>query len=555
MSRKIYDYNTCYLIAKQCSSSTEMKNLNGSAYNAARYNNWIKDYHWFVRKQHTAYTYEEVYEIAKHYTCSSDFQKGNGSAYGKARANGWIKDYTWFVVKHRGPYTYDECYEIAKKYHSRLEFARNANGAYSAALRNSWLDDYIWFHSSQKPYNYWTKERIIEESKKYKTRGDFALANGSAYGKARTMGLLDSLTWLKDERIDLLRDKVDCVYAYEFTDLNSVYVGRTLERRVKDRDKEHLFVDKDTVSLFASKHNISIPDMKILEDNLTIAEGVEKEAYYVKRYRNSGWIILNRAKTGSIGLLARNKWTKQACYNEALKYKTKTEFYTNSGAAYDCARRHGWLKGYTWFIEKQKPNGFWKDYDNCYNAARECNSMTEFVESYSAAYVNAKKNGWLKDYNWFRAPLRIKKWTYDVCYERAKAYKRLSDFRKYDLPAYDAAKRHEWLKSFVWLEHKTIKPAGYWNRDTCYEEARKYNSSSEFQRNCQVAYVLARKNKWIADYTWFVNPNIKWTYDECKKLAKEASGRYDFRKKYLGAHDAAYRNNWLDDFFPKKKTQ
>ena len=35
--------------------------------------------------------------------------------------------------------------------------------------------------------------------------------------------------------------------------------------------------------------------------------------------------------------------------------------------------------------------------------------MTEFVKSYSAAYVNAKKNDWLKDYTWFRAPLRVKK--------------------------------------------------------------------------------------------------------------------------------------------------
>jgi hypothetical protein len=87
MSKLIYTYDRCYEIAKQCSYASEMQHLNGSAYNTARKNKWLKDYDWFIRKQHTPYTYDEVYEIAKRYNCSSDFQKGNGSAYAKARAN------------------------------------------------------------------------------------------------------------------------------------------------------------------------------------------------------------------------------------------------------------------------------------------------------------------------------------------------------------------------------------------------------------------------------------------------------------------------------------
>ena len=44
MSKKIYDYDKCYDIAKQCSTSTEMQKMNGSAYNVARKNDWLKDY-------------------------------------------------------------------------------------------------------------------------------------------------------------------------------------------------------------------------------------------------------------------------------------------------------------------------------------------------------------------------------------------------------------------------------------------------------------------------------------------------------------------------------
>lgn len=552
MSRKLYDYNACLAIARQCSSSTEMQKLNGSAYNVARKNKWIGDYAWFVRKQHAPYTYEEVYEIARQYTCSSEFQKGNGSAYGKARANDWIKDYTWFEVKQHAPYTREQCYEIAKKYKTRVAFAKGDVGAYNAALNHGWLDDYTWIRRQLKPSNYWTKERVLEESKKYKTRGEFHDKNGTAYGKARTKGWLDECTWLKDERIDFSSDRIDCVYAYEFSDFHSVYVGRTLERRVKDRDKEHLFVCGDTVSLFAREKDVPLPDMKILEEGLTIAEGVEKERLYIEQYREEGWYILNRAKAGSIGLLAKNKWSKKTCYQEALKHKTRASFAKNSGGAYEVARQHGWLDDYYWFEEKQKRSRYWHDYENCYNAALKCKTTTDFIKDYGAAYVWAKKQGCLRDYTWFLPPKRVRKWTYDACSAIAKKYRTQSEFSKNDTPAYTAAKRHGWLDSFDWLVRLEKKPAGYWDYNHCYEEASKYKSSSEFQKKNQTAWIAARKNKWLRDYTWFSNPNIKWTHEECRRYASMTTGRFDFRKKYLGAYEAALRNKWLDGLFPKK---
>ena len=517
MSRTIYDYDRCFEIARQCSCVSEMQKLNGSAYNAARKNDWIKDYTWFIRKQHKSYTYEEVYEIAKNYTCSSEFQKGNGSAYGKARANGWINDYTWFTVKQHSPYTYEQCFEIAKDYKSRVELGRGNVGVYQAALNHGWLDDYAWFDSRQKPYNYWTKERVIAESKKYKSRGEFHDNNGTAYGKARVNGWLDEFTWLKDDRIDFSKDKIDCVYAYEFADLNAVYVGRTLIRRVEERDKEHLFTDTDAVCLFAKENSIPVPDMKILESDLTLADGVRKEGEYLEQYRENGWRILNRAKTGGIGLIARNKWSKKTCYQEALKYRTRGAFAKKSSGAYEVARQNGWLNDYSWFDEQQKPAGYWDSYDNCYNAALECNSKTEFSSRYNRACVIAKKNGWIKDYTWLHK-------------------KRQAHNKK-------------------------------WDYTTCFDEAKKYQTKKEFETNARGAYKVAVKNGWIPEYHWFVDTPIvlsealksswadrrKWTYEVCKQLAKESKGRQDFREKSSGAYNAAWKNKWLDDFFPKKQ--
>ena len=518
MSRKIYDYQKCYEIARQCSCSSEMQKLNASAYNVARRNQWLADYDWFAKKQHDPYTYEEVFEIAKQYNCSSDFQKGNGSAYGKARANGWIKDYTWFTIKQHSPYTYEECFEVAKNYRSRLELRNGNIGVYQAALHHSWLDDYTWFESKQKPYNYWTKERVKEESKKYKTRGEFHDCCGTAYGKARINGWLDEFTWLKDDRIDFSNDKIDCVYAYEFKEYNSVYIGRTLVKRVEERDREHMYVETDAVYLFAKQRGIPVPAIKILEDNLTLADGVKKEGYYLEFYRDNGWTILNRAKTGGIGLIAKNKWTKITCYKEALKYKSRSDFAENNGSAYDVARRNGWLDTYTWFEEQQRPAGSWDDFDNCYQAASKCRTKTEFIKRYNRAYIVSKQNDWIKQFTWF-------------------------------------TKRVNYNKK--------------WDRNTVYKEAKKYKSKKEFSREARGAYKVALANGWMEQYDWFEdthtllsnalvnswNGRRKWTYDICKQIASESKGRLDFRKRSSGAYNAAWENNWLDDFFPKKNDE
>ena len=46
-----------------------------------------------------------------------------------------------------------------------------------------------------------------------------------------------------------------------------------------------------------------------------------------------------------------------------------------------------------------------------------------------------------------------------------------------------------------------MKPRGYWTYEHCYEEAKKYKTKKEFEKNCESAYKVALKNKWLGD--WF----------------------------------------------------
>lgn len=49
------------------------------------------------------------------------------------------------------------------------------------------------------------------------------------------------------------------------------------------------------------------------------------------------------------------------------------------------------------------------------------------------------------------------------------------------------------------IPKKTRKPKGYWNKELCLLEAKKYPSRAEFLKGSSSAYYTAVKNKWISE--------------------------------------------------------
>ncbi len=84
-----------------------------------------------------------------------------------------------------------------------------------------------------------------------------------------------------------------------------------------------------------------------LTDYIEEELAIKKENEYVKKYKNDGWEILNKIKTGSVGGLYNGKhttyWTKERCKDESIKYKSRYSFQKNSGSAYSSAFKNGWL--------------------------------------------------------------------------------------------------------------------------------------------------------------------------------------------------------------------
>jgi len=195
-------------------------------------------------------------------------------------------------------------------------------------------------------------------------------------------------------------------------------------------------------------------------------------------------------------------WTKERCYNLAKKCKTANEFRKLYNSAYNAAHKNKWIKEYTWFNRSRKGQNVKWTYDACYKEAKKYKTLKEFKRNCSSAHTTAYKNGWMKDYTWLELPRTAKKYTYEYFISVVKKYTTLKDFRENEKNLYNCAKRHKWLNAekFQSLARST-KPYGYWTKERCQKLALKYNTISEFRINESGAYSAARNKGWLEEIT------------------------------------------------------
>lgn len=232
-------------------------------------------------------------------------------------------------------WTYEKCKDAALQCSTLSEFIKKFKSAYAASYRKRWIDDFDWLERSVSPYN----------------------------------------------------KKLDYVYVYLFNNY-TVYIGRTIEPN--KRHNKHKTDTKDTVYKFAQQNNIDVPEMTILESSLTLEEGLEREDYYVKKYRDEGWNVLNKAKTGkksgSLGGLNSTKWTYNKCYKEAKKYTTLRDFRNGNPTVYGKCLKEQWLELFDWLEREIR----WTK-ENCIEESKKYKTLKEFrTQSHQAYYVLLK---------------------------------------------------------------------------------------------------------------------------------------------------------------------
>lgn len=90
-------------------------------------------------------------------------------------------------------------------------------------------------------------------------------------------------------------------------------------------------------------------------------------------------------------------------------------------------------------------------------------------------------------------------WTKDRCLEQALKFETKKDFINGSPSAYTKALRNKWIDEICSHMNKVRKPKDYWTKERCQEEAFKYKSRSEFNKDSTSAYSKAWDNGWLEE--------------------------------------------------------
>ena len=391
--------------------------------------------------------------------------------------------------------------------------------------------------NQRHPYGYWTDERIIEESKKYRTPIEFKINAPTAYKKANEKKLIKEMRWLKTDR-----------------------------HKKRGPRANHKYTKDVVISVIQEHKCITYADFRRINE------------YAYNQAKKNGWLH-------ELGLIQDNPgkkfWTKKKVFEVARNYSNKTDFQDKEPAAYSWASEYKILDKFDWM----KPRS--------YDERKEEHNSTVYAyvdENNKVAYVgltidkNSRKRSHkygsnsavrkyfgkkipepiiLKDgltvlesqyyedyykkqyanngYNLLNVAATgknvgsiggIVKWTSkEKVFEESRKYHSRSEFQREAGGAYNHAKHNKWLKEMTWLKDKK-KPHNYWTKERVFEESHKYSNKKEFEYNAKGAFIKAMVNGWLPEMTWLKPLPLgiisKWTREAIIEESKKYTSRTEF---------------------------
>ena len=118
-----------------------------------------------------------------------------------------------------------------------------------------------------------------------------------------------------------MNEKKDNIYIYLWEEFKAIYIGRTINPN--SRHYQHKHRSAELTYKFSNEHHVEHPKMIIIERDLTINEGLEREKYWIEHYKEGNeYLVLNKTCGGQIGnQKSRNKLTEEE------KIKHRKEYY------------------------------------------------------------------------------------------------------------------------------------------------------------------------------------------------------------------------------------
>ena len=233
-------------------------------------------------------------------------------------------------------------------------------------------------------------------------------------------------------------NKQRIIYAYEFEEAHAAYIGLTFKMEV--RNKRHH--KEGAVFDFAKQHGIDIPTPKILTEYMDQDEASIQEGVWLQKYKDNGWVILNRFKTGSLGGQESLDYDI-SIIEESMQGFDKLDDWGKSHPSY---REYIRLHNLDYLLDEHFPERMrriYDDYEECRKAYSQCKSIRQVHDRFPGALAAAKRHGWHKELSELCRASNVK-WTREALAELIGKYKTLKDFMHNHNGAHQMIKRRGW---------------------------------------------------------------------------------------------------------------
>ena len=430
-----------------------------------------------------------VKQEAKKYKRLSEFQKKSSGAYGWARKNSKLNLVTSHMLRSVAPkgfWTKDRIINECKKYASMSELRKN-NSACFQAIYNKRMQDAAFKYLSRKkaPNGYWTRSKIIDEAKKFQTILDFRTAHPGAYSKALRLKMQKELN-----NILKAGKKPNGYWDYEKSFAVVERYSRLADFYEKEKGayswiKRNNYLNELGEKLKLSRINYtSYTKIEILKKAFECKNRKEFRVRFNKHYRAAE----SREMLGEIFKklkIAKSCRDPRGIYVFEFPDRTAYVGITNNFRS----RYYKHLSAHKIISNKTEELGHYfymspKMYDPFKAAILE----ESYIENYKTAgwkVINIAKAGALGGYS--------KKWTKNKIHIIAKKYKSFSEFRQKEPLAYKAAYKKGIINEVCRHMKRSRVVKGFWTMENIYKISKGYCSRAELFRKNRRAYIAASR--------------------------------------------------------------
>lgn len=190
-----------------------------------------------------------------------------------------------------------------------------------------------------------------------------------------------------------------------------------------------------------------------------------------------------------------------------------------------------------------KPDNYWTK-ERCHQEALKYTTRRDFYTKSYSAYSKATSKGWLYEITTHLPNDRFPRgyWTKEQCAKEAKKYEIRKDFHIQSPSGYLTALKNGWLDE-ICTHMRSRKPMGYWTKERCWEIAKRYKIKRNFRENNPSLYAVLGNNGWTTEMTAHMRgeTDLVWTKEACFEEAKKYKTTKEFKEKCHPGYQASHR--------------